>query len=41
MTRLSDMINIDYVDRRSGSIGMLVSPGKCGAYRENVDAGSW
>jgi len=41
MARISDMINIDYADQRSGSIDMLVSPGEFGLYGENVDAASW
>jgi len=40
MARLSDMINIDYVDRRSGSVDMFVSPGEFGLYGKNVDAAS-
>ena len=39
--RLSDMIDIDYADRRSGSIDMFISPGQFGVYGENVDAASW
>jgi len=40
MTRLSDVINIDYSDQRSGSIDMFVSPGVFGVYGENVGASS-